>query len=113
MDRSRQARGAWGERKAARWYRDAGYEILDQNWRCASGELDLVAARGDEIVFCEVKARRSNRFGTAAEAVDRRKQARLRSLAARWLSENDRRGRVRFDVAAITGTSLEIIENAF
>ena len=113
MDRSRQARGEWGERRAARWYREAGYEILDQNWRGANGELDLVAARGDEIVFCEVKARRSERFGTAAEAVDRRKQARIRSLAAQWLRDSGRHGRVRFDVAALTGTRLEIIESAF
>lgn len=113
MDRSRQARGAWGERRAARWYRDAGYEILDQNWRCASGELDLVASRRDEIVFCEVKARRNSRFGMAAEAVDRRKQARLRALAAQWLREHDRHGRVRFDVATVTGVHLDVIEDAF
>ena len=64
-------------------------------------------------MFCEVKARRSNRFGAAVEAVDRRKQIRLRSLAAQWLRANGRRGHVRFDVAALTGTSLEVIENAF
>ena len=97
----------------ARWYRDAGYEVLDQNWRCGSGELDLVLARGSEIVFCEVKARRSERFGAAAEAVDRRKQMRIRSLAAQWLKEHDRRGQVRFDVATLTGTRLEVIEAAF
>ena len=97
----------------ARWYRDAGYEVLDQNWRVRSGELDLVLARGDEIVFCEVKSRRSDRYGTAAEAVDRRKQIRIRSLAAQWLQSHDRRGRIRFDVATVTGTRLEVIEEAF
>ena len=113
MDRSRQARGAWGERLAARWYVDAGYEVLDRNWRSPSGELDLVLGRGDEIVFCEVKARRSDRFGAAAEAVDVRKQRRIRALAIQWLNSRGRRGRVRFDVAAVTGTRIEVIESAF
>ncbi|MXZ51787.1 MAG: YraN family protein [Acidimicrobiaceae bacterium] len=112
-DRSKQARGAWGERKVARWYREAGYEVLDQNWRASSGELDLVLFRDGEIVFCEVKSRRSNRFGTAAEAVDRRKQLKIRSLAVQWLQANDRRGRVRFDVATVTGVEVNVIENAF
>ena len=97
----------------ARWYRDAGYEVLDQNWRVKSGEIDLVLARGDEIVFCEVKARRSDRFGSPAEAVDRRKQIRIRSVAAEWLRTHDRSGDVRFDVATLTGTRLEVIEGAF
>ncbi|MYH78683.1 MAG: YraN family protein [Acidimicrobiaceae bacterium] len=112
-DLSRQARGAWGERKAARWYREAGYEILDQNWRAPSGELDLVLFRDGEIVFCEVKSRRSERYGAAAEAVDRRKQLKIRSLAVQWLQANDRRGRVRFDVATVTGVEVKVIEGAF
>ncbi len=98
---------------AARWYLDAGYEILDRNWRVRSGELDLVLLRDGEIVFCEVKSRRSERFGAAAEAVDRRKQLRIRSLAAQWLKANARRGRVRFDVATVTGVEVEVIEGAF
>ena len=88
---------------------------MDQNWRVRSGELDLVLFRDGEIVFCEVKSRRSNRFGAAAEAVDRRKQLRIRSLAAQWLEASGRRGRVRvrFDVAAVTGIEVEVIEGAF
>ena len=64
-------------------------------------------------MFCEVKSRRSERFGAAAEAVDRRKQLRIRSLAAQWLKANGRRGRVRFDVATVTGVEVKVIENAF
>ena len=112
-DRSRQARGAWGERLAAQRYLDTGYTILDQNWRTRSGELDLVLRRDDEIVFCEVKARSSNRFGAAVEAVDRRKQSRIRALAAQWLQSHNHHGRIRFDVATITGTRIEVIESAF
>lgn len=77
------------------------------------GELDLVLFRDGEIVFCEVKARRSERYGTAAEAVDWRKQRRIRSLAAQWLSASGRRGRVRFDVATVTGVEVDVIEGAF
>ena len=64
-------------------------------------------------MFCEVKARRSERFGAAAEAVDRRKQLRIRSLATQWLKANGRRGRVRFDVATVTGVEIDVIEGAF
>ena len=77
------------------------------------GELDLVLWRDGEIVFCEVKSRRSDRFGAAAEAVDWRKQRRIRSLAAQWLKANGRRGRVRFDVATVTGVEIDVIEGAF
>ncbi len=112
-DLSRQARGRWGERLAERWYVDAGYEVLDRNWRCPQGELDLVLARGDQIVVCEVKARRSARYGAPSEAVDYRKQRRIRGLAVEWMRANDRHGRIRFDVAAITGTNIRIIESAF
>ena len=72
-DRSRVALGRWGERRAARHYEAAGYVVLDQNWHVRGGELDLVMMRGDEIVFCEVKTRSSNRFGSGLEAVDERK----------------------------------------
>ena len=113
MDRSRQAMGAWGERRAAQWYAEAGYEVLDRNWRSKSGELDLVLSRGDEIVFCEVKARRSDRFGLPQEAVDFRKQRRIRGLAVEWMKAHGCRGRIRFDVAAVTGGNVRVIEAAF
>ena len=87
--------------------------MLDRNWRVRSGELDLVLLRDGEIVFCEVKSRRSERYGAAAEAVDRRKQLRIRSLATQWLEASGRRGRVRFDVATVTGVEVDVIEGAF
>ena len=64
-------------------------------------------------MFCEVKSRRSERFGAAAEAVDWRKQRRIRALAAQWLEATGRRGRVRFDVATVTGVEIDVIEGAF
>lgn len=113
----RQRLGARGERLAARWYTAAGYEIVARNWRCRDGEIDLVVARAGELVFCEVKARSSHRFGSPAEAVTPAKQARLRRLAARFLAEHGhdvRRGwSLRFDVAAVTAGRIEVIEAAF
>ena len=116
MTSERIALGRAVEERAAAWYRDHGYQVVDRNWRCSDGELDLVAVRrGDRlVVFCEVKARRSGRFGSAAEAVGRSKQARLRRLGARWLGEH-RTGAstVRFDVAAWDGGRFEVVEAAF
>ncbi len=74
MDRSRVALGEWGEARVARHYESAGYVVLDRNWRVKGGELDLLLARGDEIVFCEVKTRSSDRFGHGVEAVSHRKK---------------------------------------
>ena len=98
--------GAYGERVAARFLAAAGMELLDRNWRCRLGELDLVARDGRVIVFCEVKTRRSTSFGTAAEAVTPAKLRRLRSLAAAWLAEHPTaRGSIRFDVVCVSPQS--------
>ena len=113
-DRSRLARGRWGEDLAARHYRQLGGEILDRNWRCVHGELDLVVRVGSTIVFSEVKARRTDRYGPAAAAVGPAKQHRIRRLAADWLAEHPiSRTGIRFDVVAITGTRLELYDDAF
>lgn len=113
-DLSRRARGRWGEDLAARHYRRAGFEVIDRNWRCRHGELDLVARRGRLVVFCEVKARRSAAYGGPYAAVDGRKQRRIRRLAALWLVAHDVGPvDVRFDVAAITGVRLDVVEAAF
>jgi putative endonuclease len=88
--------------------------VIDRNWRCPSGEVDLVVAAPGVIVFCEVKARASAAFGGPEAAVDRRKQQRLRQLAALWLAER-RPGHVavRFDVAAVVGAKVHVIVDAF
>lgn len=113
-DRSNTARGRWGEDRAAAWYRRHGYRIIARNWRIAAGEIDLIVGRDGLVVFCEVKARRSAGYGGAVAAVDWRKQRQLRRLAALWLtSQCPQRVDVRFDVVAITGTRLDVIENAF
>ncbi len=80
--------------------------------------MDLIVRSGRTVVFCEVKARSSDRFGTGAEAVVPAKQQRLRRLAARWLAEitpaaGRRAVEVRFDVVSLTGGALEVVEGAF
>jgi putative endonuclease len=98
----RPALGRSGEDIAADLYEDQGYEVLERNFRCREGELDLIAAKGRTVVFCEVKTRRTDRWGEPSEAVDYRKQARLRRLGAAWLRER-RPGSVdvRFDVVSV------------
>ncbi|NHC13549.1 YraN family protein [Motilibacter deserti] len=100
---ARGALGRYGEDVAARFLTEAGLVVLERNWRCELGEVDIVARDGDALVVCEVKTRRSASFGTPQEAVTAAKQARLRRLAARWLAE---RGvhppQVRIDVVAVT-----------
>lgn len=98
----------------ALWYEQRGYAVLARNWRCREGELDLVLRLGATVVFCEVKTRTTTDYGTPAEAVGRAKQARLRTLAMRWLHEQAP-GPVdlRFDVACVLGGSIDVIESAF
>jgi putative endonuclease len=111
--------GSAGEDAVAAWYENAGYRVVDRNWRCREGELDLVVSRGDTLGFCEVKTRASTRFGAPVEAVTATKQRRLRMLAARWLGEHDTHRRtLRFDVASVTRApdgklAIEVLEGAF
>jgi putative endonuclease len=78
--------GRQGEQAAADHLTRLGWQILDRNWRCREGELDIVARDGTELVVCEVKTRSSIAFGTPVEAVTPVKAARLRRLAGRWLA---------------------------
>lgn len=106
--------GAAGEAAAAAWYGARGYDVLDRNWRCRLGELDLVLRTGRTVVFCEVKARSGVGFGTPAEAVTHEKRRRIRHLAARWLETAPfRPAEIRFDVASVIGGEVEVFEGAF
>ena len=108
------ARGRWGEDQAERWYRGHGYEIIDRNWRMPGGEIDLIVRTGRLVAFVEVKTRASDAYGDPALAVTARKQLLLRRLAASWLAANDVHGvDVRFDVVAVLGVNVRVIEAAF
>lgn len=95
--------GRYGEDLAAQHLEAAGMVLLDRNWRCRDGELDLVGRdRDGTVVFVEVKTRSSSRFGEPSEAVGPVKARRLRRLAARWLQEHPGGPRpLRFDVVSI------------
>ena len=108
--------GLYGERVAVRHLLAAGYAILARNWRCRYGEVDVVASRGDTVVFVEVKCRRSSAFGSPASAVTPRKAERLRAVASEWLA--GRAVPVRFDVVSVLRpvsgpTVVEHLEGAF
>ena len=79
------ALGRFGEGIAADYLRSEGMVVLDRNWRCATGEIDIVARDGSTLVICEVKTRTSSKYGAPIEAVHARKATRLRRLAALWL----------------------------
>lgn len=98
----RQRVGRHGEAIAADLLEHKGYRILDRNWRCAQGELDLIARGADAVIAVEVKARRSMAFGSPVEAVTPRKAQRLRQLMARWLVEHPQGiEAVRIDLVAV------------
>jgi putative endonuclease len=99
-----QALGRYGEELAAQHLQSLGMTVLARNWRCAQGELDLVARDTDgTVVFVEVKTRSGTGFGAPAEAVGREKARRLQALACRWLLENRQApaAELRFDVIGV------------
>ena len=106
---------------AARLHAGAGYAVVERNWRCPEGEIDLIAIEpGDGVVvICEVKTRSSALFGSPEEAVTVAKQRRLRRLAARWLAQQGApMGTVRFDVAAVLADRaghlvVDVVQDAF
>ncbi len=86
--RVKDAVGRYGEDVAAGFLSAAGLVIVERNWRCDAGELDIIATHGSVLVICEVKTRSSAAFGSPAEAVTAVKAARIRRLAIRWLAEH-------------------------
>jgi putative endonuclease len=78
--------GQQGEQLAASFLAEAGLTILERNWRCKQGEIDIVALDGTTLVICEVKTRSGVRFGTPIEVVTRQKAFRLRKLAVAWVN---------------------------
>jgi putative endonuclease len=94
--------GKYGEDVAARYLEDRGYQILDRNWRCNLGEIDLVAKEKNRLVFVEVKTRNGNGYGHPFEAITATKVARMKKLVNQWCIQNQRsEEKVRLDAIAI------------
>lgn len=121
MDRSGETKigvGKHGEELAVRHLADAGYRIIERNYRCLLGEIDVVAKDGETLVFVEVKSRRGGGFGDPQEAVDSRKQEKISKIAQYYLKEKRLQNvRARFDVVAVRimpgGSRIKVIQNAF
>lgn len=113
--------GRWGESQVADWLRKKGYRLIAAGYRSRYGEIDLIAENNEFICFVEVKLRRSDQFAKAREAVDHRKQERIRLTALQYLSVNPSQRQPRFDVAEVyapQGIStkqvrIDYLENAF
>jgi len=94
--------GRHGEEIAVAHLQGQGYSILDRNWRCSAGELDIVAREGETLAFVEVRTRRGNRFGSAEESITPAKQAKLVELAQTYLQEHSLSDQAwRIDVVAV------------
>lgn len=110
--------GKYGEELAVRHLEDAGYRILERNYRCLLGEIDIIARDGESLVFVEVKSRRGDGFGEPQEAVGPKKQEKISKIAQYYLKEKGLRSvRARFDVVAVRilpdGGRIRVIRNAF
>ena len=86
--RAKDELGRRGEEIASAYLKQAGIRILDRNWRCAEGEIDIVAVERRVLVICEVKTRSGTGYGSPLDAISRAKLRRLRRLAIRWVVAN-------------------------
>ena len=119
MTQARRRLGQRGEQMAAEHLAGLGYEIVERNYRCPAGEIDLVARQGGRWVFVEVRTRRGGRFGTPEESVTARKRAHIIASAQHYLQAHDAlEADWRIDAVAIVLTlsgrveRLDVIENA-
>lgn len=101
MTRSRLATGRLGERLAAAHLTGLGWRIVSENWRCALGEIDLVAHDGPSLVLVEVRTRRGERFGPPEDSIGPRKRRKLAMLAQAYMQSVGWSGPVRIDVVAV------------
>ena len=114
IQKNRRKTGADYEKAAGFYLEQMGYEILQFNYRCRLGEIDLIAKDGAYYVFCEVKYRADERKGSPLEAVDARKQQKIFRTAMYYLTEQQLEDvPCRFDVVGIEGTKITLIKNAF
>lgn len=109
---SRRLTGQLGEAAAGIYLEEAGYRIIARNWRCRTGEIDIVAERDDQLVFVEVRTRRAgDRFGTAEESIDYRKRRQVMETAQVYMHLHGLgEAKLRFDAIAIMLDGDEVAE---
>lgn len=107
--------GRMGEEIACRYLTENGYEIIRRNYRAARGEIDVIAQKGTHLAFVEVKTRYNVNFGYASEAVDYRKQQRIKSAARAFLTSYSKYEEISFDVCEVytSKRTINYIEAAF
>lgn len=115
MGQNKRKTGAAYEQAAGYYLEQQGYVILQYNYRCRVGEIDLIAQDGDCLVFCEVKYRKNGKAGNPLEAVDKRKQYRIARCAQYYMMEKRLGDDIpcRYDVVGIEGSRLTLVKNAF
>ena len=119
--REAQQRGRWGEAVIIAYLRERGWTIVEVNFRCRVGEIDIIAANGTFLAFIEVKLRRDDDFAAARESVTRSKQRKIRLTAEDYLQRRPSNLQPRFDVAevyapngaATVSPEITYLENAF
>lgn len=105
--------GREGENTAALYLRDKGYSIIHTNYKCRSGEIDIIAVSGEYIVFAEVKYRKNNYYGSGLEQIDNRKQKKIIKCAEYYLASHRCDLQPRFDAIEISPDGISHIEDAF
>jgi len=119
MKDATKALGARGEDLAVQYLKKKGFKVIERNYHCSAGEIDLIAREGKTLIFVEIKTRSSSEFGLPQEAVDRFKQKKMIEVARAYLAEHHLNEEIpaRFDVVAIhltsTGPDIELIKDAF
>lgn len=115
MGQNNRQKGTLYEEKAKEYLLQKGYQILEQNFRIQSGEIDIIAMEGEILCFIEVKYRTTNAYGTPLEAVDFHKQTQIRKTAKYYLTKHggNEWTPCRFDVIGFEGETITHIENAF
>ena len=112
---NKRAIGNHYEQVAAEFLRQRGYEIIEQNYFCKKGEIDIVAKEGEYVVFVEVKYRKDKKHGYGMEAVTKGKQKRIKQAALFYMMEHrlSMDQPIRFDVISIDGEEVSLLPNAF
>ena len=105
--------GSFYEDSAKRFLSEQGVSILEVNYRCKMGEIDIIGIQGDVLIFFEVKYRKDNRYGSSFDAIDKSKQKKIISCAKYYLTVNKTDRFIRFDAIGIDGDKIEWIKDAF